>query len=76
MPQPYPSGSTYIWGYRREMAPRVRALLAEHAGYALIHIVRSRRAANQLTEQLQGATVPQTFSPGELLRRCVGALSA
>ncbi|MGH3822134.1 MAG: DNA topology modulation protein FlaR [Pseudonocardiaceae bacterium] len=43
---------TYIWGYRREMAPRVRALLTEHADHAQVHIVRSRGAANQLTEQL------------------------
>jgi adenylate kinase family enzyme len=47
---------TYIWSYRRAMAPRVRALLAEHAGHAQVHVVRSRRAANRLTEQLRGAT--------------------
>ncbi|MGH3873466.1 MAG: hypothetical protein ACRDSR_18475 [Pseudonocardiaceae bacterium] len=40
------------------MTPRVRALLTEHAGHTQVHIVRSRRAANQLTEHLHGATVP------------------
>ena len=43
----------YVWGYRREMAPRVRALLDEHGGDAEVFIVRSRREANRLTAELE-----------------------
>lgn len=43
----------YVWGYRKEMAPRVRALLDDHAGGAEVFIVRSRREANRLTAELE-----------------------
>lgn len=43
---------TYIWNYRKTMAPRVRRLIAQHATNATVHIPRSRRAANRVVADL------------------------
>jgi len=42
----------YVWTFRRTMGPRVRKLIAEHATHADVHIVRSRRAANLLVDEI------------------------
>jgi hypothetical protein len=43
----------YIWNYRKTMAPRIRAMLAEHATHAEVHVVRSRREAARLAAALE-----------------------
>lgn len=42
----------YVWNFRKTMGPRVRNLILEHGTHADVHIVRSRRAANQLVERI------------------------
>ena len=42
----------YIWRYRHDMAPRVRALIAQHAIGARVISLTSRRQARRLIAQL------------------------
>jgi hypothetical protein len=37
----------YILGYRQKMAPRIRALMASHAGNAQVTVLRSRAAVRR-----------------------------
>ncbi|MCO6009875.1 topology modulation protein [Actinoallomurus purpureus] len=52
----------YVWGYRRTMAPRVRALISEHADHTQVHIIKSRRAANALAARFESLQ-PWTGAP-------------
>ena len=46
----------YIWGYRSDMAPRVRELIEAHVGAeAAVFVLRSRRAARRFCDQVTAA---------------------
>ena len=51
----------YIAGYRKQMAPRVRHLIAGHAGDAQVVVLRSRHAARRY--------LADVAAPGSALRR-------
>ena len=50
----------YITGYRKQMAPRVRQLIASHSGDAQVVVLRSRRAA---TRYLAGVAARSATAP-------------
>lgn len=47
----------YIWNYRRTMRPRVRRLIAGHAGHAHLIVLRSRRTASRYRRHVANAAV-------------------
>ena len=57
----------YIAGYRKQMAPRVRKLIADHAGYAHVVVLRNRRAVRRYLTGVTAAasTASQAVAAGE-----------
>ena len=52
----------YIIGYRRQMAPRVRRLIAEHARDAEMIVLRSRRATRRYLASVTAAAAVSSLS--------------
>lgn len=57
----------YILGYRRQMAPRVRKLLADYTGNEEVFVLRSRRAAREYLAVVtaQASTSARRVAAGE-----------
>jgi adenylate kinase family enzyme len=56
----------YIAGYRKQMAPRVRTLIAEYAGCAQVVVLRNRRAVRRYLAGITAAsTASQAVAAGE-----------
>jgi len=55
----------YILGYRRQMAPRVRKLMADHAGNAEVAVLRSRRAARDYLAAVSVQAPPARAVPAD-----------
>ena len=51
---------SYILGYRRKMAPRVRALIIAHAGHAQVTVLRSRAAVRRYLASPSAVALPPT----------------
>jgi len=52
----------YVLGYRRQMAPRVRRLIADHAGNAEVVVLRSRRAIRGYLAATSGDPSPRAIT--------------
>jgi len=50
----------YILGYRKKMAPRVRALITSHAGHAQVTVLRSRAAVRRYLADPAAVALPPT----------------
>lgn len=54
----------YVIGYRRQMGPRVRSLIAENAGGAEVVVLRSRRSARRYLAGVTTTATAASLLPG------------